>query len=132
MAGAYHGGSTIIHAAGATAGVVDETLRGERRAIAFPAQNARERDFGTIKGWVRKRVFQNFVRKVEQTRLGPSLTEAQTTLLDGFLLQAQQFLETGSVSLGQQPRRYSLAPRCRSKDPLEKNAAALVALSQLS
>lgn len=101
MAGAYLGGSTIIHAAGATAGVVDETLRGERSVVAFPAVNARGREWGDPTAWVAREVFRKFVLSVDETRAQKGLSDRQVMLLDGFLCQARILLKTRTRKWGE-------------------------------
>lgn len=94
MAGAYLGGSTIIHAAGATAGVVEEALRGERNVAAFPGYHARGRHYGEPTVWIARGVFKAFVRSVRKSRAQDGLTDFQKVLLDGFLLQSARLLRT--------------------------------------
>lgn len=94
MAGAYHGGSTIIRAVGATAGVVDEAPGEYRIAVAFPAADARGRDWGDPTPWVAREVFRKFVVSVDGTRAQTDLSDQQVLLLDGFLCQARMMLKT--------------------------------------
>lgn len=101
MAGAYHGGSTIIRAVGATAGVVDEAPGGDRIAVAFPAVDARGREWGDPTLWVAREVFRKFVVSVDGTRAQADLSDQQVLLLDGFLCQARMMLKTRTRKWGE-------------------------------
>ncbi|WP_411839669.1 hypothetical protein [Paracoccus sp. ME4] len=101
MAGSYRGGSTILRVAGATAGVVDEPRRGERIAVAFPAKDARGRDYGEPTQWASREVFRKFVQTVDATRAQTGLTERQVAILDGFLCRARELLRTRTRKWGE-------------------------------
>lgn len=101
MAGSYRGGSTILRVAGATAGVVDEPRRGERIAVAFPAEGARGHQYGEPTQWASREVFRKFVQTVDETRAQTGLSKHQVVLLDGFLCQARDLLRTRTRRWGE-------------------------------
>ncbi|MFG6082158.1 hypothetical protein ACEUZ9_002801 [Paracoccus litorisediminis] len=90
--GSYLGGSTILHAAGAAGGTVEEARRGERTIIAAPAFEMRGRASSKVHRWIDRDGFKAFLRSVRKTRQQEDLNDKQASLIDAFLAMAEPLL----------------------------------------